>query len=86
MTQYQDWPSRNVFCLMICHKTEANIFPPMHCHYPLARKMDQAVHHQHIQAYLDCQSKKMKVVIHHQTNFQFQEKEPHQDKVLPPMT
>ncbi|KRY61883.1 hypothetical protein T4A_4246 [Trichinella pseudospiralis] len=51
MTQYQDWPFQN--------KTEANIFPQMHCHYPLARKMDQAVHPQHIQMYLDCQSKKV---------------------------
>ncbi|KRY44411.1 hypothetical protein T4D_10638, partial [Trichinella pseudospiralis] len=41
MTQYQDWPSRN--------KTEANIFHPMHCHYTLAKKMDQTVHPQHIQ-------------------------------------
>ncbi|KRY93913.1 hypothetical protein T4B_3979, partial [Trichinella pseudospiralis] len=29
-----------------------------HCHYPLAKKIDQAVPPQHIQAYLDCQSKK----------------------------
>ncbi|KRY62465.1 hypothetical protein T4D_12629 [Trichinella pseudospiralis] len=43
----------------MCRKTEANIFHPMHCHYPLAKKMDQTVHPQHIKAYLDCQSKKV---------------------------
>ncbi|KRY62712.1 hypothetical protein T4D_11348, partial [Trichinella pseudospiralis] len=48
MTQYQDWPFQNVFCLMIRH-TEANIFLLMHCHYTLAKKMDQTVHPQHIQ-------------------------------------
>ncbi|KRY94901.1 hypothetical protein T4B_11490, partial [Trichinella pseudospiralis] len=51
MTQHQDWPFQN--------KTEANIFHPMHCPYPLARKMDQAIHPLHIQAYLDYQSKKV---------------------------
>ncbi|KRY95145.1 hypothetical protein T4C_5122 [Trichinella pseudospiralis] len=59
----------------------------MHCHYPLARKMDQAVHPQHIQAYLDCQSKKeMKAAIQHQNNFQFQEKEARQEQLLLLMT
>ncbi|KRY96521.1 hypothetical protein T4C_11852 [Trichinella pseudospiralis] len=31
----------------------------MHCDYLLAKKMDQAVHPQHKQMYLDCQSKKV---------------------------
>ncbi|KRY83808.1 hypothetical protein T11_9601 [Trichinella zimbabwensis] len=51
MTQYQDCLFQN--------KTEANMFHLMHCQCRPNRKMDLAVHLQHIQVYLDCRSKKV---------------------------